>query len=414
MSKKKLTYASIVPLIGGETLGVMQALDGQLPEYVLSYAPFGDNDSHFIKYLREKKDWKGDYAVIDTPEYENYKPKQVDVVNSVCPCAGLSSLSVSSSADSPVNEWLYTTAEYVLANVKPKVFWGENAPRLFSSVGKKVADKLFEIGQKYGYSLNLYYTESRLHGLCQKRPRTFYFFTKSDTAPIFKTWRRDLTPVEDLLKKKTLVRDKMNVLINKNDPADNAWVAYAVHKTGAGDVKGLYEKFESTTNLIVAADKRLGATLLEVADWMDEQGRADFSHIAKRARAMQGKLDDDKGYWAHGVTLAKGIIPSLIGAMPGSLINPFTGTFLTLRDCLRIMGMPDDFDLAHDNPVSKTNHICQNVPVGTAADMMAGIVDYLDGKCDYTSSAYVKQSNKNLRYDSELPTNNTADLDSFF
>jgi site-specific DNA-cytosine methylase len=175
----------------------------------------------------------------------------------------------------------------------------------------------------------------------------------------------------------------------------------------------LYDKFESTTNLIVAADKKLGATLLEVADWMDEQGRDDFSHIAKRARAMQGKLDDDKGYWAHGVTLAKGIIPSLIGAMPGSLINPFTGTFLTLRDCLRIMGMPDDFNLAHENPVSKSNHICQNVPVGTAADMMTGIVNYLDGRCEFSNSAYVKQSNKNLKYDSVLPQNNTADLSSF-
>lgn len=413
MTKKKLTYASIVPLIGGETLGVMQALDGQLPEYVLSYAPFGDNDSHFIKYLREKKGWKGDYAILDTPEFENYVPKKVDVVNSVCPCAGLSSLSVSSSADSPVNEWLYTTAEYVLSKVGPQVFWGENAPRLFSSVGKKVADKLFEIGQKYGYSLNLYYTESRLHGLCQKRPRTFYFFTKSVTAPILKTWRRDLTPVEKLLKQKTLKSDKMNVAINKNDPADNAWVAYAVHQTEAGDVKGLYEKFDSTTNLIVAADKKLGQSLLEVADWMDAQGRADFAHIAKRARAMQGKLDDNKGYWAHGVTIAKGVIPSLIGAMPSSLINPFTGQFLTLRDCLRIMGMPDDFNLAHENPISKTNHICQNVPVGTAADMMTGILEYLDGKCDFTSSAYVKQSNKNLRYDSVLPTNNTVDLGSF-
>jgi site-specific DNA-cytosine methylase len=165
--------------------------------------------------------------------------------------------------------------------------------------------------------------------------------------------------------------------------------------------------------LIVAADKKLGQTLLEVADWMDEQGREDFAHIAKRARRMQDKLDDNKGYWAHGVTLAKGTIPSLIGAMPSSLINPFTGKYLTLRDCLRIMGMPDDFDLASENPVSKTNHICQNVPVGTAADMMAGIVDYLDGKCDFSSSAYIKQSNKNGRHDSELPMYNTVDLGSF-
>lgn len=411
---KKLTYAPIVPLIGGETLGAMQALDGQLPEYVLSYTPFEDNDSHYIKYLREQKGWTGDYIAIDKPEFENYVPKQVDVVMSTCPCAGLSSLSVSSSADSPVNEWLYTTAEYVLKNVKPKVFWGENAPRLFSKVGKKVADKMFEIGKEHGYSLNLYYTESKLHGLAQKRPRTFYFFTKSDTAPIFKTWRREVVPVEEILKKGAIADDPMDVRINTKDPADNAWVAYAVHKTSAGDVKGLYEKFEHTTNLIVAADKRLGQSLPEVADWMDAQNIPAFSHIAKRARAMQKKLDDNKGYWAHGVTIAKGIIPSLIGAMPGSLINPFTGQFLTLRDCLRIMGMPDDFNIAHENPVSKSNHICQNVPVGTAADMMQGVIEYLNGKCEFSTSRYIKQSNKNFKVSDVIDEITTSDLDTFF
>lgn len=403
MSANKITYASIVPLIGGESIGVMQALDGQLPEYILSYSPFAANDSHYLNYLRTKKNWDGEYAVIDDPAYENYVPKQVDVVNSVCPCAGLSSLSVTSSADNPTNEWLYTTAEYVLSKVKPKVFWGENAPRLFSSVGKKVADKLFEIGQKYGYSLNLYYTESQIHGLCQKRPRTFYFFTQSKTAPIFPRWKRDLVPVETLLKKKTNKTDLMNVPVNTKDPIENAWVAYAVHKTGAGDVKGLYEKFESTINLIVAADKTLGETLPQVADWMDAQGREDFSHIAKRARAMQDKLDDNKGYWAHGVTLAKGVIPPLIGAMPSSLINPFTGQFLTLRDCLRIMGMPEDFNLHDENPVRVTNHCCQNVPVQTAADMMAGIMEYLEGKCDLSETPYLKQSNKNGQISSGLP-----------
>lgn len=412
--KKKYTYAAMVPLIGGEPLGVMEALGGQLPEYVLSYAPFGDNDSHYINYLRTKKKWKGDYAVLDTPEFENYVPEQVDVVMSTCPCAGLSSLSVTSGSDNPANEWMYTTARYVLGTVKPKVFWGENAPRLFSSVGKGVADKLYAIGREFGYSLNLYYTESHLHGSCQKRPRTFYFFTKTDTAPLFKNWRRDFTPVEDFLARPKIENDRMGVQINKADPMDNAWVAYAVHILGAKNVQDLNSKLEVTTNLITHADRKFGQNLMEVADWMDAQGREDYSHIAKRARAMQDKLDDGKGYWAHGMTFAKGIIPSLISALPISLINPLTGTFLTLRDCLRIMGMPDDFELVHENPTTKFNHICQNVPVGTARDMMDGIVEYLEGKTDFSSSSYIKQSNKNLRHESVLPTDNTAELSVFF
>jgi hypothetical protein len=126
---------------------------------------------------------------------------------------------------------------------------------------------------------------------------------------------------------------------------------------------------------------------------------------------MQKKLDDNKGYWGHGVTMLKGLIPSLIGAMPHCSINPLTGKYLTIRDCLRIMGMPDDFNLVGDSPLSKVNHICQNVPVGTAADMMTGILEYLNGECDFSSSQYIKQSNKTGEYDSQLPDNTS--LESF-
>lgn len=399
MSNKKITYAPIVPLIGGEPLGVMEALDGQLPEYVLSYSPFGNNDSHYINHLREKKDWKGEYVIIDDEQFQNYVPKQVDVVMSTCPCAGLSSLSTTSSADSAVNDWMYTTAEYVLDKVKPKVFWGENAPRLFSSSGKPVADKLFEIGKKYGYSMNLYFTESRLHGLSQKRARTFYFFTKSEKSPIFKYFNVPFTPVEKVLKAKTLKSDPMNIHTNPADPIENAWVAYAIHKTGAADVKDLFNKVDSSTNLIVKADRGFGENLNEVADWMDAQDKPEFSKIANRARSMQDKLDDNKGYWAHGVTIAKGVIPSLIGAMPHALINPITGKYLTIRDCLRIMSMPDDFNLVGDSPRSKINHICQNVPVSTARDMMFNVVDFLNGSCDFVNGSYVKQNNKKQDYE---------------
>jgi hypothetical protein len=126
---------------------------------------------------------------------------------------------------------------------------------------------------------------------------------------------------------------------------------------------------------------------------------------------MKKKLDDNKGYWAHAVTMLKGLIPSLIGAMPHCSINPLTGKFLTIRDCLRIMGMPDDFNLVGDSPLAKVNHICQNVPVGTAADMMSGILDYLNGNCEMSSSKYIKQSNKTGEYVSQLEDNTS--LESF-
>lgn len=414
MNNSQHTYASIVPLIGGENFGIMQAMNGQLPEYVLSYTAFAKNDSHFISHLREKMNWQGEYVFLDVEGNEGYRPtRQVDVINTVCPCAGLSSLSTTSSADSTVNEWMYKTAEYVLKELKPKVFWGENAPRLFTTAGKKVADKLYSIARENGYTLNLYYTESRLHGLAQKRPRTFYFFTKGDETPIFKYYRRAMQPVDEILQMDIDENDSMNKLINAEDPRTNPWVAYCMYKAGASTLKEYHDKIEKTTNCIVSADN-ISSTLLEVADWMDTNGFPE--KFGERARAMQGKVDDGKGYWAHGVTMPKGEIPSLIGAMPHSLINPYRDRFLTLRDCLRIMKMPENFEMVGENPQSpgNANAICQNVPVTTAADMAANVIDYLEGRCDMVSASYVRQNNATMKHEIIDEKAESQSLDEFF
>lgn len=411
MTDKKYTYAAIVPLIGGEVIGASEALGGQLPEYVLSYSPFKNNDEHYINYIRSQRGWSGDYVMID--ENVDYSPKHVDVVMTTCPCAGLSSFSTTSSENSATNDWMYRTAEYVLSKIKPTVFWGENAPRLYSNSGKKVADRLHEIGKSFGYSLNLYYTESKRHGLSQKRPRTFYFFTKSSNAPIFPWYDKEPESVEDILKMPKRDDDPMNVLTNDECPTKNAWIAYNMAMTNSKTINELAKHFSETTNLIVYTDGGYGKTLLDVADWMDANG---FEHVAKRARAMQSKRDDGKGYWAHGVTLPVGnIIPAFIGALPYCLINPFTEKYITIRDGLRLMKMPDDFNLVGDRPHSKINHICQNVPVTTARDMMVNVLQYLNGDVKYGDGSYVKQSNKNktIVYVSSDEAN-TADLDEFF
>lgn len=406
-----ITYATIVPLIGGENFGIMQATNNQLPEYVLSYTPFSKNDAHFISHLREKEGWKGEYIFLDAEGNENFVPsKRVNVVNTVCPCAGLSSLSVSSSPDSAINEWMYKTAEYVLGKVQPDMFWGENAPRLFTNAGKKVADQLYKIGRDNGYTLNLYYTESRLHGLSQKRPRTFYFFTKGEKTPLFKNFRRPMQPVDDILQMHTSPDDRMNRLINSKNPTDNPWVAYCMHKAGAKTLMEYHSKVEKSTNCIVTSDK-VSDSLHEVAAWMDTNGFDE--KYGRRARAMQGKLDSGKGYWAHGVTLPKGEIPSLIGALPSEMINPYTGTYLTVRDCLRIMKLPEEFNMLGEKPESSINHVCQNVPVTTAADMMSNVLDYFNGKCDMVDATYLKQSNASMNY--EIVDNyEVQSLDEFF
>lgn len=393
MSKsKKITYASIVPLIGGESLGIQQSLNGQLPEYVLSYTPFQHNDKHYIEYLRNQKKWKGDYVFLD--ETPDYKAKHVNAVNAVCPCAGLSSLSHSSNADSATNKWMYESAEYVLKNIKPDVFWGENAPRLSTEKGRPVANQLYKIARENGYSMTMYYTESRLHGLAQKRPRTFYFLMKGDQAPILNRFFREPEPIETILEQPAIAGDPMDILINDGDPMDCGFLRYCMAETGCKTLKQFYKKIDGSTVVVRSAvEDHAKRDLDKVISWMVENNMDD--KYVRRAKGIKGKIKQGLGYWAHGNTVLKGVIPAFVSMIPYCSINAQKGRFLTVREALRIMKMPDEFVLAGENPLESVNHICQNVPVTTAKDMADEVNRMVRGEIELASSSFIRQSNKN-------------------
>jgi len=96
------------------------------------------------------------------------------------------------------------------------------------------------------------------------------------------------------------------------------------------------------------------------------------------------------------------------------LINPYKDRFLTLRDCLRIMKMPENFEMVGDNPQSpgNANAICQNVPVTTAADMMANVIAYLEGRCETVNATYVKQNNAKMTH--KIIDKEVSSLNEFF
>ena len=207
-----MNYASIVPLIGGETIA-MQNIFNKKPEYIVSYDGFQANDTHLVEYYQNKVPYHliGDGRLPDLPS--------VDVVNTVCPCAGLSSLSPSASSDASANDWMRTSANYVLESLKPQVFWGENAPRLASKMGEPIVRDLRKIGKKFGYTFSIYKTKSLLHGLSQTRDRTFYFFWKGDKVPMFEYIKREHEKIEDTIRSvERKADDPMNILTNSKTP----------------------------------------------------------------------------------------------------------------------------------------------------------------------------------------------------
>jgi site-specific DNA-cytosine methylase len=391
-------YASIIPLIGGETIAMQNAF-GKRPEYIMSYDGFQANDAQLLNYYNHEVP----YHILDN---YNGTLEKVDVVNSVCPCAGLSMLNTSASAESATNDWMVESADYVLKNIEPKVFWGENAPGLYGNMGKPVVKRLREVGDRYGYTMTLYKTKSTLHGLGQTRNRSFYFFWKNERTPLVPYFKKEQEPIEECIRNAFVSDDDpMNELTNEKKPSDNPWYQFVLEKTGLTH-KEFYEKLESSTNVINWVEKTYGLEgYIIISKWFKENG---FEKPAASAERMYNKLKAGGNVMKRCVEFGKGHTSAFVGHFATELVHPDEDRYLTIREALSIMKMPKDFQLQGGR--KNLNMICQNVPVTTAQDMAQSVKDYLDGRLDSVSSRFVRQSNLTQTKEEEYEPNT---LDEF-
>lgn len=378
------SYASIVPLIGGETLA-MENIFGKKPEYILSYSAFKANDSQLLNHYRNTVPY---YPLDENTDLQYVRP--VDVVNAVCPCAGLSSLSPSASTDNKANDWMIESAKYILSNIKPKVFWGENAPRLASKMGEPIVKRLRKIAKENGYTMQLYKTKSKMHGLSQTRDRSFYFFWQGDRIPHMNFYSRPHEKIEDTIRNAFVSEDDpMNELTNKAKPSDNPFYKYVLEELEGGiSHKEFQQKIEKTINPLDYLENR-GIRYDEVSEWMSANG---FDKQAKRCLEIHKKLESGGNIMRKTTEIPKDYIGAFVGHMPTCLTHPDEDRYLTIRECLAIMKMPKDFQLQGGR--KNLNMICQNVPVTTAEDMAQNILDWLDGKLDTRKAEFAVFDNK--------------------
>ena len=93
---------------------------------------------------------------------------------------------------------------------------------------------------------------------------------------------------------------------------------------------------------------------------------------------IYNKLENGNNIMRRLVTIPKDYIGAFVGHMPLELTHPDEDRFLTIRECLSIMGLPNDFQLQGGK--KNINHICQNVPVTTASDMAGQVLKFVDGR----------------------------------
>tara|TARA_B100001094_G_scaffold330098_1_gene394463 strand:- start:4379 stop:5536 length:1158 start_codon:yes stop_codon:yes gene_type:complete len=374
-----ISWATMIPLIGGSAIGCSQAT-GNLPKFHLSFKAFEQNENHLMNYWPNVRRIDLDESIL--PE------ENLDFVNSVCPCAGLSQLNTSQDQETrnSQNAWMMKTSKIVLEELKPRVYWGENAPALYTNSGRHVRAQLSEIAEKNGYSFSIYKTSTFKHGIPQKRLRTFYFFWDSNTAPIMNWYDR----------KHDKLIDYLNMIPEDSEQQD------------LYNIENIFEKFPSYTFLLEKYKLNHGGfidkfgsgpahsvhqfvvrneLIDECLDWLlknnpDHKEVRKFEHI-------KNKLSMGKSFLDHSPAFYNSCTNAIVGRTLQMIMHPTQPRGMSHREIMHLMGLPSDFNLQ----TKRLNDVAQNVPTCTARDMTHEVVKYLRGELEDSGFSNYKQDN---------------------
>lgn len=406
MSKQEITWAPLIPLIGGQALGAEKAF-GKPPEAIYSFGGFEANDGHYVNYQQNTMGRDIPYVLLDS---DNPKIKKVDVVTGTPPCAALSQLNTGTTAESKgpgcaKNDFMYMVFENGIDVLGAKVVIVENAPALYTNKGRPVANNLYEICKDRGYSLTLFKTSTRFHGVPQGRDRSFAIGWKSESAPIMNYYNRPRKDFAEYLEEIPDDALHQDLVINRGVP-DEPYYNFIKTKTNQ-DVREIMieEGVKTTLNYV----NRKG-WMKEANEWFhrtgNEKGIKYSDHAIK-------KYADGKGVWDGSVHVFGEYMNAVIGRNMVDTIHPTEERSLTIREALHMMGFPEDFELI--DGLKKMNHIAQNCPVPTSRDMHLEIEKFLNGELDYSETTYLRQNNlKQLMEYDPNGTDTTPNLEEFF
>jgi len=393
-----IKYANIIPLVGGMTIANKKTV-GHNPDFVVSYDAFGKNDSHIVQYLNEVPyhiiPEEGEDSISPSLKSEYYE--KLDFVSTVCPCAGLSMLnnstgsSLSRGSDAAQNDWMYKSAEWVFENLRPKVFWGENAPGLYTSIGNGVRNRLKEMAANYGYSFSIIKTDTHLHGIPQHRRRTFYFFWRDTNAPIL-NWHKHQTPtLNEYLNQIPEDAQYQDKFFTRSTPVSD-WKLYefVLEKTGLTD----REFRKSYLGALYHYVSKRG-WINDAIKWLDERYPDYEGEERKKLEHINKKLAEGRGFWDSSPFFVNDHVNAIIGKNMHVIVHPTKDRFLNIRECMWLMGLPHDFTLNENNEV--WNHIAQNVPVKTASDWTGEVLKFINGDLNDSGCDYIMQDNTTQR-----------------
>lgn len=407
-----MKYITFVPLIGGMAIANYKAT-GVKPECVLSYDVFQKNESNLKKYWPDVKWYVLDADKNDIVDFDVYPDfSNIDFVSSVCPCAGMSCLNTATrSADNATNNWLYKVAEFTLSKIKPTVYWGENAPGLYSADNVKVLNTLREYADKYGYGFTIYKTDTYLHGIPQHRIRTFFFFWKGGFCP-YVSWHNHPSekPFEEWILDKNV--GAQTTCIKDVDPyklyPEMRWVMDTrCNHSYSEYIKFFYNLIDTESSRNPYDYIKTNNLWEEYRNWLEKDPQKDTPMSDNGSRTpwyyinyRWDKIKRGLGYFAPQPQVYKGATNAIISKNMHWTLHPTEQRFLTTREIMALMGMPSDFELISGN----LQHVTQNVPVTTAQNMTDEVIKFINNELKMTTSNFIKQNNLSQKIDWEEQT----------
>lgn len=398
-TSKNYKWGSFLPLVGGESFGCAIATKSK-PNFILTYNGFQENEKHLTNY------WP-DVPYINLDEYTDGVPdnlrklyfENVDFINAVPPCAGLSQLNTCKSddsvkargADAIQNNWLYKTSEFVLEHIKPKVLWGENAPGLFTKIGEDVVEKLKSIANKYNYSFSLMKTNSLLHGVPQRRERTYYFFWQSEYAPIM-----NYNVVDECISLDNYFNQLPKGLEHEDEYAfinDDLHTVFKSYRWLLNKESLTHKEFVDKYAPCTLYQYFIENNLVESAIEFLEKEHPTSKEI-KWLKWILTKAEKNMGFWDNSPHLYKEHCNAIVTRNMVCTVHPTEERYYNIREMLWLMGMPWDFNFVRNEKGNyNANHLAQNVPVITSRDQCNEVLKFINNELPSSGQKFLKQNN---------------------
>ena len=279
-----------------------------------------------------------------------------------------------------------------VATVRPRVLWGKNAPALYQGPE--------ELVQEHGYSFSMVKTDSQLHGLPQLSPTVPILAWKSNPAPLLIDYLEQIPPwasLQDVFVHEGVASERYlpySFMLQREGLTHRQFSA----KHGRGTVAKFLEKAGLIEECIAWLQQYHPTETFSI----QVDGRSTWfrTHIQVLEHMLR-KLAKGLGYLDDSIKFMGDYFSAVISKNIAYAIHPTEDRFFNIRELLHLMGMPHDFEL--QDAKRNINHLCQNVPVNTAADWAGEVVRFCRGEAEMTPYTFLRQDNTNQTVTDSLP-----------